>query len=310
MIARVRGVRTRSTAEADSQGRRTPAMSANTGVAPEWTTTAAVAANVSEGTTTSSPGRSRTAAQISCSAAVPLATAIACAVPTEAAKAASNSATAGPCESQPDRYAAATASTSASLKRTSLSGTAQSGIAPPPYEISSPCVDSWEGRQTLVTGAGGFIGGHLTVALNRAGARVRGLCRYNSRGDRGTLDWFDAADTDGVEVVHGELRDPESVARALRGIEVVFHLGAQIAIPYSFVNPRDFFETNVVGTLNVAQAALAAGAQRVLHVSTSEVYGDALQLADHDGPSARAALALRRQQGRCGQADGELSPLL
>jgi NAD dependent epimerase/dehydratase len=136
-------------------------------------------------------------------------------------------------------------------------------------------VESWEGRQTLVTGAGGFIGGHLTVALNRAGARVRALCRYNSRGDRGTLDWFDGELTEGIEVVHGDLRDQESVSHAMSEIETVFHLGAQIAIPYSFVNPRDFVETNVGGTLNVAQAAVAAGVGRVLHVSTSEVYGDA-----------------------------------
>lgn len=139
-------------------------------------------------------------------------------------------------------------------------------------------MDSWEGRQTLVTGGGGFIGGHLAVALSRAGARVRAFCRYNSRGDRGTLDWFEPADTAELEIVHGELRDPESVAQAMGGAEVVFHLGAQIAIPYSFANPRDFFETNVGGTLNVAQAALQAGVRRVVHVSTSEVYGDARTL--------------------------------
>src|SRR5205807_1139073 len=74
---------------------------------------------------------------------------------------------------------------------------------------------------------------------------------------------------------HGDLRDPESVQKAMAGVEVVFHLGAQIAIPYSFVNPRDFFATNVGGTLNVAQAALSAGVQRVVHVSSSEVYGNA-----------------------------------
>jgi nucleoside-diphosphate-sugar epimerase len=136
-------------------------------------------------------------------------------------------------------------------------------------------VDSWQGRETLVTGGGGFVGGHLAVALNRSGARVRALCRYNSRGDRGTLDWFDPSDIAGIEVVYGDLRDPESVARAMTGIEVAFHLGAQIAIPYSLENPRDFVETNVGGALNVAQAALAAGVQRLVHVSTSEVYGEA-----------------------------------
>jgi nucleoside-diphosphate-sugar epimerase len=126
-----------------------------------------------------------------------------------------------------------------------------------------------------VTGGGGFIGGHLAVALNRAGARVRVLCRYTSRGDRGTLEWFERGETDGIEVVHGDLRDPESVQLALEGAEVVFHLGAQIAIPYSFLNPRDFFETNVGGALNVAEAALRSGARRVVHVSSSEVYGNA-----------------------------------
>jgi nucleoside-diphosphate-sugar epimerase len=136
-------------------------------------------------------------------------------------------------------------------------------------------VGSWDGRRTLVTGAGGFIGGHLAVALSEAGASVRGLCRYNSRGDRGTLDWFRAEETDGIEVQLGDLRDSQSTQRAMDRVEVVFHLGAQIAIPYSYLNPRDFFETNVGGTLNVAQAALAAGVERVVHLSTSEIYGAA-----------------------------------
>jgi dTDP-glucose 4,6-dehydratase len=131
------------------------------------------------------------------------------------------------------------------------------------------------GRSVLVTGAGGFIGGHVVEWLVRDGARVRAMCRYNSRNDRGTLDWLDPAVTDEVEVVLGELRDVESVDRAVKGVEVVLHLGAQIAIPYSYVNPRDFFEVNVLGTLNVAQAALRHGVQRVVQTSTSEVYGTA-----------------------------------
>jgi nucleoside-diphosphate-sugar epimerase len=139
-------------------------------------------------------------------------------------------------------------------------------------------VSSWDGRQTLVTGGGGFIGGHLAVALAQAGARVRALCRYNSRGDRGTLEWFGAEETAGIEVQFGDLRDLESPQRAMAGVEVAFHLGAQIAIPYSHLNPRDFFETNVGGALNVAQAALGAGVQRLVHISTSEVYGAARTL--------------------------------
>jgi NAD dependent epimerase/dehydratase len=132
-----------------------------------------------------------------------------------------------------------------------------------------------EGKSVVVTGAGGFIGGHLVERLVRDGARVRALCRYNSRNERGTLDWLEPNVLAEVEVVLGELRDVESVAAAIEGSEVVLHLGAQIAIPYSYVNPRDFLEVNVLGTLNVAQAALRHGVQRIVHTSTSEVYGTA-----------------------------------
>jgi NAD dependent epimerase/dehydratase len=134
---------------------------------------------------------------------------------------------------------------------------------------------SFAGKSVLVTGAGGFIGGHLTARLVEAGANVRGLVRYNSRNDWGTLEWLDDATRADVDVVLGDLRDIESVARAIRGVETVFHLGAQIAIPYSYVNPRDFFETNVLGSFNVAQAALAEGVSRLVHTSSSEVYGTA-----------------------------------
>ncbi len=127
----------------------------------------------------------------------------------------------------------------------------------------------------LVTGAGGFIGGHLVERLVHEGAQVRALVRYNSRNERGTLDWLPASVTRDVDVALGDLRDVESVERVAVGAEVIFHLGAQVAIPYSFVNPRDFFETNVLGTLNVAQAALRVGAGKVIHTSTSEVYGSA-----------------------------------
>ena len=131
------------------------------------------------------------------------------------------------------------------------------------------------GRRALVTGGGGFIGGHLCGALVVEGARVRALVRYNSRNDRGTLDWLPQDIAAEVEVVMGDLRDPESVSASVAGTETVFHLGAQIAIPYSYVNPRDFFETNVLGTLNVAQACLAHDVERLVSTSTSEVYGSA-----------------------------------
>lgn len=132
-----------------------------------------------------------------------------------------------------------------------------------------------QGRSVLVTGAAGFIGGHLCAALVAEGAQVRALVRYNSRDDRGTLDWLESDVVDAIEVLAGDLRDFESVRRAVAGVDVVMHLGAQIAIPYSYINPRDFFETNVLGTLNVAQACLDAGVSRLVHTSTSEVYGSA-----------------------------------
>jgi nucleoside-diphosphate-sugar epimerase len=131
------------------------------------------------------------------------------------------------------------------------------------------------GTHVLVTGAGGFIGSHLVELLLHQGASVRALCRYNSRNERGALDWIDQAVLRDVDVVLGDLRDLESVDRATAGVEVVLHLGAQIAIPYSYLNARDFFETNVLGSLNVAQAALRHGVRRVVHTSTSEVYGSA-----------------------------------
>jgi NAD dependent epimerase/dehydratase len=134
-------------------------------------------------------------------------------------------------------------------------------------------VSTVAGKVVLVTGAGGFIGGHLTAALVDQGAKVRALVRYNSRSDPGTLGWFDPPILADVELVFGDLRDLESVTGATRGAELVFHVGAQIAIPYSYANPRDFFETNVLGSLNVAQAALQDGVGHLVHVSSSEVYG-------------------------------------
>jgi NAD dependent epimerase/dehydratase len=131
------------------------------------------------------------------------------------------------------------------------------------------------GQAALVTGAGGFIGSHLVHRLVEDGATVRAFVRYTSRGDRGWLDALPGDVRRDVEVVFGDLRHPESVKGAIAGIDVVFHLGAQIAIPYSHVNPRDFVETNVGGTLNVALAARDEGVRRFVHTSTSEVYGSA-----------------------------------
>lgn len=142
---------------------------------------------------------------------------------------------------------------------------------------------SLRGKAVLVTGAGGFIGGHLVERLLRDGARVRALVHYNSRDARGTLDWAALDTVAAAEVVPGELRDVESVTAACEGIDVVMHLGAHVGIPYSYTNPRDFFEVNALGTLNVAQAALRHGVELVVHTSTSEVYGSAQTIPISEG---------------------------
>ena len=129
-------------------------------------------------------------------------------------------------------------------------------------------------RKVLVTGAGGFIGSHLVEALGARGDDVRAMVRYNGRGDRGMLELVPRAARDAVEVIHGDLTDPFFVREAVRGCAVVFHLGALISIPYSYQSPAQVFETNVMGTLHVAQACVDHGA-RMVHTSTSEVYGTA-----------------------------------
>jgi len=133
----------------------------------------------------------------------------------------------------------------------------------------------WQERPVLVTGAGGFIGSHLVEELVRRQARVRAFVRYNSRGSRGFLDDFAPQLQERIEVVAGDLRDANAVAGAMNGVSAVFHLGALIAIPYSYRHPREVVETNVLGTLNVLTAARDRQVERVVHTSTSEVYGTA-----------------------------------
>jgi NAD dependent epimerase/dehydratase len=127
----------------------------------------------------------------------------------------------------------------------------------------------------LVTGAGGFIASHLCERLVRDGFRVRGLCRYTSRREVGNLTEIPAEVRDEVEVMFGDLLDRDFVAKAVAGCEVIYHLAASISVPYSFVAPREVVRTNVEGTLNVLTAALEAGPTRVVHLSSSEVYGSA-----------------------------------
>ena len=128
---------------------------------------------------------------------------------------------------------------------------------------------------TLVTGAGGFIGSHLVEALAARGNHVRAFVRYNGRGDPGLLRDLPDDLRARIEIIFGDLRDSHAVREAARGVDTIFHLGALIAIPYSYVHPRETVETNVIGTLNVLESARAHGVRRVVHTSTSEVYGTA-----------------------------------
>ncbi len=134
---------------------------------------------------------------------------------------------------------------------------------------------SWENKRVLVTGAGGFIGSHLAERLVELGARVRALVRYNSRNDWGLLELLPAAVKDHLEVAAGDITDPFGVARALAGCEVVFHLAALIAIPYSYTAPAQFVAVNCGGTLNLLEAARQQGVERFVHSSSSETYGTA-----------------------------------
>lgn len=130
-------------------------------------------------------------------------------------------------------------------------------------------------KNVVVTGADGFIGSHLTEALLAEGCQVRALAQYNSQNNWG---WLEQVHHPALEVVTGDVRDPNMCRELLRGADTVFHLAALIAIPYSYVAPDSYIDTNVKGTLNICQAARDAGCGRVLVTSTSEVYGTALRV--------------------------------
>ncbi len=132
-----------------------------------------------------------------------------------------------------------------------------------------------KGARVLVTGSDGFIGSHLTEALVAEGCDVRAFVFYNSFNSRGWLDSLPREERERLDVFTGDVRDPNGVRQALRGIDIVFHLAALIGIPFSYHSPDSYVDTNIKGTLNVLQAARDEGTQRVIVTSTSEVYGTA-----------------------------------
>lgn len=135
---------------------------------------------------------------------------------------------------------------------------------------------NWRGRKVFVTGAGGFIGSHLAERLVKEGAKVKALVHYNALGSRG---WLDASPLSGdMEIVAGDVRDGEYMEEAAKDAEVIFHLAALIAIPYSYKSPSSYVKTNIEGTLNLLNAARKAGVHRFVQTSTSEVYGTAREV--------------------------------
>lgn len=141
------------------------------------------------------------------------------------------------------------------------------------------------GKRVLVTGAAGFIGSHLTERLLQLGANVTAMVRYNSGSSIGNLAFAPAEERARLTIAAGNIEDSEFVSRTVDGQEIVLHLAALIAIPYSYIAPRSYVRTNIEGTLNILEAARRHGTGRVVHTSTSEVYGTALRSPiDEDHP--------------------------
>jgi NAD dependent epimerase/dehydratase len=134
----------------------------------------------------------------------------------------------------------------------------------------------WQNKKVLVTGAGGFIGSHLTESLSNAGANVTAMIHYDSRSNMSNLEYLSKETLKKMTIISGDVCDPFFVNSAVEGQDTVFHLAALIAIPYSYVAPHSYVQTNINGTLNVAEACRKHKVRRMIHTSTSETYGTAI----------------------------------
>jgi NAD dependent epimerase/dehydratase len=141
----------------------------------------------------------------------------------------------------------------------------------------------WNGKKVLITGAGGFIGSHLAEALVQAGATTTAMVRYNSGSSIGNLAFSDPEVRKAMRIVSGTIEDSDFVYKAVDGQDCVFHLAALITIPYSYDAPRTYVRTNIEGTLNVLEAVRRCGVARMVHTSTSEVYGTAIRVPIDEG---------------------------
>jgi NAD dependent epimerase/dehydratase len=133
----------------------------------------------------------------------------------------------------------------------------------------------WATKKVLITGADGFIGSHLTQSLIARRAQVKALVMYNSFNTWGWIDTFTPNEKEAVDIFCGDIRETDLLKRALKDVDIVFHLAALIAIPYSYASPSSYVKTNIEGTLNLLQTGLDCGVEKIIHTSTSEVYGTA-----------------------------------
>jgi NAD dependent epimerase/dehydratase len=134
---------------------------------------------------------------------------------------------------------------------------------------------AWDRKKVLITGAGGFIGSHLTERLFELGAKVRAFVRYTSRADEGFIKYFPEDLRKNMEIVYGDIRELETIVKAIDGVDIIFNLAALVGIPYSYIHPQEVIEANTIGTLNILMAARDAGIEKLVQTSTSEVYGTA-----------------------------------